>query len=40
MLASSTVTLDAYGPDVKFDAIVSSIDPAATVDSGSPRYGV
>lgn len=40
MLASSTVTLDAYGPDVKFDAIVSSIDPAATVDSGSPRYGI
>ncbi len=40
MGAKADVTLDAYGPDVKFEAVVSSIDPAATVDSGSPRYGV
>lgn len=40
MGAKAVVTLDAYGSDVKFDAVVSSVDPAATIESGSPRYGI
>lgn len=38
--AKAVVTLDAYGSDTKFDAVISSIDPAATIESGSPRYGI
>lgn len=32
------VTLDAYGPDVKFDASVIAIDPAETVKDGVSTY--
>jgi len=34
----STVTLDAYGPDVLFNATVSSIDLTDTIISGVPTY--
>jgi HlyD family secretion protein len=34
----ASVTLDAYGEDVQFDARVVSIDPAASVRNGIPTY--
>lgn len=34
------ITLDAYGDDVKFDAVVSKIDPSETVIEGLPTYKV
>jgi len=36
----ASVTLDAYGSDVVFQATVSAIDPAATVIEGVPTYKV
>ena len=35
---SASVTLDAYGSDVVFEAVVSSIDPAETVIDGVSTY--
>jgi HlyD family secretion protein len=35
----ASVTLDAY-PEDEFEAVVSVIEPAATIVSGVPRYGV
>jgi HlyD family secretion protein len=35
----ASVTLDAY-PEDEFEAVVSVIEPAATIISGVPRYGV
>src|SRR5581483_10901237 len=34
----ATVTLDAYGPDVVFNATVIKIDPAETIVDGVPTY--
>jgi multidrug efflux pump subunit AcrA (membrane-fusion protein) len=36
--ASSTVTLDAYGSSVPFEAVVVSVDPAETVRDGVSTY--
>lgn len=36
----ASVTLDAYGEDVKFKAVVIAIDPAATIIEGVPTYTV
>lgn len=32
------VALDAYGRDVKFDAVITKVDPAATTDNGQSSY--
>jgi RND family efflux transporter MFP subunit len=37
---STSITLDAYGPDVVFNAHVASIDPAETVINGVSTYKV
>ncbi len=37
---STSITLDAYGPDVAFDAHVVTIDPAETVINGVSTYKV
>lgn len=34
----ATTTLDAYGPSVKFSAVVVAVDPAETVRDGVPAY--
>ncbi len=36
----ASTTLDAYGPDVSFDAIVVSVDPAETIRDGVSTYKV
>ena len=35
---TAAVTLDAYGPKTQFEAMVSNIDPAPTVQSGTNAY--
>lgn len=35
---TATVTLDAYGSDVPFEAVLSSIDPAETIKDGVSTY--
>ncbi|MBU6426735.1 efflux RND transporter periplasmic adaptor subunit [Patescibacteria group bacterium] len=37
---TAAITLDAYGPDVNFPAVVTAIDPAETVLEGVPTYKV
>jgi RND family efflux transporter MFP subunit len=34
------ITLDAYGPTVSYDAVVTRIDPAETMVDNSPTYGI
>jgi HlyD family secretion protein len=37
---TANVTLDAYGTGTNFDASVTTVDPAATSQTGSPSYQV
>jgi RND family efflux transporter MFP subunit len=37
---AAEITLDAYGPKVKFDASVTDINPAATIQNGLQSYKV